>query len=300
MILVAGSANLDFVVRASRIPRPGETVLGRDFKTFPGGKGANQAIACARAGGVETEMLLSPVDDAFDGEAHRRDFPGIDRHHRALDGLGRSPRVVTLAQLVERDPALIGEQPDRPTPDRCEDPGPKQHRYVVVRRGAEPEADPRQRGRAVGAADAALRDGDPNGTAGKVAPRRPRGWYPLSKSVGEELCDGYWRTYRTPITTLRFALTVGAGEILHYPQFRLSKLKATYLDLEPHWHGEEQLVIMRDHNGRAMVAWMAGGGVKGGQAYGATDEFGSRTSENKAHIHDLTATPHPLLGFDPA
>ena len=65
MILVAGSANLDFVVRASRIPRPGETILGRDFKTFPGGKGANQAIACARAGGVETEMLLSLGNDSF-------------------------------------------------------------------------------------------------------------------------------------------------------------------------------------------------------------------------------------------
>jgi UDP-glucose 4-epimerase len=53
-----------------------------------------------------------------------------------------------------------------------------------------------------------------------------------------------------PDTALRFALTVGAGEILHFPQFRLSRLKETYLDLEPHWQGEEQLVIMRDHDGR--------------------------------------------------
>ena len=59
MILVAGSANLDFVVRADHIPSPGETVLGRDFQTFPGGKGANQAVACARAGGVPTHMLLA-------------------------------------------------------------------------------------------------------------------------------------------------------------------------------------------------------------------------------------------------
>jgi ribokinase len=65
MILVAGSANLDFVVRASHIPAPGETVLGRGFRTFPGGKGANQAIACARAGGSATEMLLALGDDAF-------------------------------------------------------------------------------------------------------------------------------------------------------------------------------------------------------------------------------------------
>jgi ribokinase len=63
MILVAGSANLDFVVRAGQIPAPGETVLGRDFKTFPGGKGANQAVACARAGGAPTAMLCALGDD---------------------------------------------------------------------------------------------------------------------------------------------------------------------------------------------------------------------------------------------
>jgi ribokinase len=65
MILVAGSANLDFVVRASHIPAPGETVLGHTFQTFPGGKGANQAVACARAGGVPTAMLLALGQDDF-------------------------------------------------------------------------------------------------------------------------------------------------------------------------------------------------------------------------------------------
>jgi len=64
-VLVAGSANLDFVVRADHIPAPGETVLGRAFRTFPGGKGANQAVACARAGGAATQMLLALGDDAF-------------------------------------------------------------------------------------------------------------------------------------------------------------------------------------------------------------------------------------------
>ena len=65
MILVAGAANLDFVVRAPRIPAPGETVLGRDFRTFPGGKGANQAVASARAGGADTALLVALGDDAF-------------------------------------------------------------------------------------------------------------------------------------------------------------------------------------------------------------------------------------------
>jgi ribokinase len=65
MILVAGSANLDFVVCAGHIPAPGETVLGRAFQTFPGGKGANQAVACARAGGAATAMLAALGDDDF-------------------------------------------------------------------------------------------------------------------------------------------------------------------------------------------------------------------------------------------
>lgn len=63
-VLVAGSANLDFVVRTPHVPAPGETVLGHGFATFPGGKGANQAVACARAGGVPTRMLLALGDDA--------------------------------------------------------------------------------------------------------------------------------------------------------------------------------------------------------------------------------------------
>lgn len=63
-VLVAGSANLDFVVRAPHVPAPGETVLGYSFATFPGGKGANQAVACARAGGAATRMLLALGDDA--------------------------------------------------------------------------------------------------------------------------------------------------------------------------------------------------------------------------------------------
>lgn len=64
-VLVAGSANLDFVVRAAHVPAPGETVLGHGFSTFPGGKGANQAVACVRAGGATTRMLLALGEDDF-------------------------------------------------------------------------------------------------------------------------------------------------------------------------------------------------------------------------------------------
>ncbi|GIF68607.1 ribokinase [Asanoa ishikariensis] len=49
-VVVVGSTNLDLVVTTPQLPRPGETVLGADFRTVPGGKGANQAVAAARAG----------------------------------------------------------------------------------------------------------------------------------------------------------------------------------------------------------------------------------------------------------
>src|SRR6185503_5926153 len=54
----------------------------------------------------------------------------------------------------------------------------------------------------------------------------------------------------------------------------------------------------RDHNNRGFTTWLAGGGVKGGTVYGATDEFGAAAVENKVHVHDLHATLLRLLGFD--
>ncbi|MBI2948275.1 MAG: DUF1501 domain-containing protein [Verrucomicrobia bacterium] len=54
----------------------------------------------------------------------------------------------------------------------------------------------------------------------------------------------------------------------------------------------------RDHNPHGFTMWMAGGGVKGGFAYGATDDYGYRAVENKVHMHDLHATLLHLLGLD--
>lgn len=69
-VLVAGSANLDFVVRAAHVPAPGETVLGQGFATYPGGKGANQAVACARAG-APTRLLAAFGADDYAGPIER-------------------------------------------------------------------------------------------------------------------------------------------------------------------------------------------------------------------------------------
>jgi len=54
----------------------------------------------------------------------------------------------------------------------------------------------------------------------------------------------------------------------------------------------------RDHNHHGFTCWMAGGGVKGGQVYGSTDEFGFKAVEDRVHVHDLHATMLHLLGFD--
>jgi ribokinase len=68
-IAVVGSANMDLVVRQSRLPRPGETVFGTDFATIPGGKGLNQAVAAARAGA--SVAFLGAVGDDDLGRALR-------------------------------------------------------------------------------------------------------------------------------------------------------------------------------------------------------------------------------------
>ncbi|MDQ4078046.1 MAG: ribokinase [Chloroflexota bacterium] len=57
-IVVVGSLNMDLVVRTARLPSPGETVRGSDFGTFPGGKGANQAVAAARVADDETRVYM--------------------------------------------------------------------------------------------------------------------------------------------------------------------------------------------------------------------------------------------------
>ena len=54
----------------------------------------------------------------------------------------------------------------------------------------------------------------------------------------------------------------------------------------------------RDHNHYGFSMWMAGGGVRGGLAHGATDEFGFKAVENRVHVHDLHATMLHLMGLD--
>lgn len=86
-IAIFGSINMDLVVRAAHIPVPGETIIGSDFVTVPGGKGANQAVAVARLGG--TALLVGAVgNDGFGTQltASLTEY-GVDVSHvQRLDG----------------------------------------------------------------------------------------------------------------------------------------------------------------------------------------------------------------------
>ncbi|TFH25729.1 MAG: ribokinase, partial [Bacteroidia bacterium] len=62
------SSNTDLIIKVPEIPRPGETLRGGQFQTFPGGKGANQAVAAAREGG-EVVFIAAVGDDAYGAEA---------------------------------------------------------------------------------------------------------------------------------------------------------------------------------------------------------------------------------------
>ncbi|HEV7897295.1 MAG TPA: ribokinase [Planosporangium sp.] len=86
-VAVLGSANMDLVVNAGRLPEPGETVLGRDFTTVPGGKGANQAVAVARAGG-DCAFIGAVGTDQFGAQLRERlRSAGVDASRlRMVDG----------------------------------------------------------------------------------------------------------------------------------------------------------------------------------------------------------------------
>ncbi len=107
-ILVVGSANMDVVVRVPRQAAPGETVLGGDYAVYPGGKGANQAVAAARAGGV-VRMAGLVGDDAFGAQL---------RAHLAGDGVDttclgtwRGPSGIALITVDDRGQNTIVVSP---------------------------------------------------------------------------------------------------------------------------------------------------------------------------------------------
>ncbi|ACO47915.2 ribokinase [Deinococcus deserti] len=87
MILVAGSINIDFAVQVQALPAPGETVMGSAYLVSPGGKGANQAVACARAG-APVQFVGCAGSDAYGDQLREAlQSDGIDTTSlRRVDG----------------------------------------------------------------------------------------------------------------------------------------------------------------------------------------------------------------------
>lgn len=101
-IVVVGSSNTDLVIRVPEIPRPGETLIGGQFRTFPGGKGANQAVAAARAGG-EVIFIAAVGDDSYGEEAlkgYRLDHINTE-NIKVCRGTPSGVAMITLSQQGE-------------------------------------------------------------------------------------------------------------------------------------------------------------------------------------------------------
>jgi ribokinase len=95
-IAVLGSINMDLVTEVPRLPRPGETVTGRSFARYPGGKGANQAVAAARMNGQVA--FYGKVGEDFFGEEL---LAGLRQEGVCVDAVGREPAVPSgIAAIV--------------------------------------------------------------------------------------------------------------------------------------------------------------------------------------------------------
>jgi ribokinase len=94
-IVVIGSSNTDMIIRLDRIPRPGETILGGEFVTAAGGKGANQAVGAARAGGQVT-FVARVGQDMFGDQA----VAGFRRDGINTDFVLRDPTAPSGVALI--------------------------------------------------------------------------------------------------------------------------------------------------------------------------------------------------------
>lgn len=117
-IFVVGSINTDMILQVDHIPRPGETILGGEFSMAAGGKGANQAVAAARAGG-ETTLLARVGSDSFGQHAvERLANDGIDVDHIIQDcGAPSGVALIFVADSGENSIGVASGANSRLSPD---------------------------------------------------------------------------------------------------------------------------------------------------------------------------------------
>jgi ribokinase len=123
-IVVVGSSNTDLVIRVSEIPRPGETLLGGEFNTFPGGKGANQAVAAARAGG-DVVFVAAVGDDAYGSEAIKNyKLDNINTENiKVCKGVPSGIAMITISEKGENAITVASGANARLTPSDLEEAG---------------------------------------------------------------------------------------------------------------------------------------------------------------------------------
>ncbi len=105
-IVVIGSSNTDMIIRVARIPRPGETLLGGVFMTAAGGKGANQAVGAARAGGRVAFIARVGMDDLGDAAVASLVRDRIDVSQVSRDP--KQPSGVALIFVAKQGENSIG------------------------------------------------------------------------------------------------------------------------------------------------------------------------------------------------
>ena len=123
-VLVVGSANMDMVVSTPRFPRPGETVLGGDFGMYPGGKGANQAVACARLGGDVTMLAKMGRDIFSERLARSLADDDIDTNHLLTDeDTPTGIALITVDQTGQNEIIVVSGSNMKLTPAEVESRG---------------------------------------------------------------------------------------------------------------------------------------------------------------------------------
>ena len=135
MIVVIGSINMDLVLRVPRMPQPGETLTGGAFQTIAGGKGANQAVACARLShGQPVAMIGCLGDDAF-GMTLRAALvaDGIDTSHvTTLPGVASGIASILVDTNGQNSIVIAGGANDLLTPAHIDAALPLLQRASIV------------------------------------------------------------------------------------------------------------------------------------------------------------------------
>ena len=106
-LTVVGSANMDLIIRAPHIPQPGETILGCDFATVPGGKGANQAVAASRLG-ASVRMVGRVGRDSFGGALlERLAADGVDHAFVLQDDVAATGVALIVVDDAGRNSIVV-------------------------------------------------------------------------------------------------------------------------------------------------------------------------------------------------